>query len=152
MSNQFLYRGVSYSMHEKLKGQLTPKEVGIFNYTFHWGERGAKWNSGITWGSSERNAVIRHQLNQEGFPTAGVSTTPHCERALFYVRGRDGSSSGFVYKIDRNLFTKYGVKEYVVASFVKQPSIPEDDEVILVASDGGVLPPDIVVEIIEVDG
>jgi hypothetical protein len=65
---------------------------------------------------------------------------------------KDGISLGFVYKTDSSLFTKYCVKEYVVASYVKTAKHTRNDEVILVASDGGGVPPDIVVEVIEVDG
>jgi hypothetical protein len=94
--------------------------------------------------------VIRHQLNQEGFPTSGISTTPHLERAVVYARGKSGDSEGFVYKIDRTALTARGVDEFVVARFCS-PSIPEDDEVILVVQGGGAhLPQELIVEIIPV--
>jgi hypothetical protein len=89
-----------------------------------------------------------HQLDQEGYPTSGISTTPHFERACTYATY--GGVPGFVYKIDRQLLDGNGVKQWLVEQFVVQPSIPEDDEVILVANDFGALPDSIVVEIVPV--
>lgn len=146
----YLYRGVSVDLYNRQKGQLMPKKIEEFTYTFHWNEKGLKWNSGAKWGSSETNAVIRHQLNQESFPTSGVSTTPHFERTRIYAMGKNGLSAGYVYKIDRSLLLTYGVREFVVSQYTKEPSIPEDDEVILVASDFGALPESIVIEIIPI--
>ena len=48
-------------------------------------------------------------------------------------------SSGYVFKIDREALKNQGVVEFVVAQFCT-PSIPEDDEVILVVPDGAHLP------------
>jgi len=145
----YLYRGVSDSIHRKNNGRLVPKKIEPFRYGFHWGEEGLTWGSGATWGSSERNAVIRHQLNQEGFPTSGISTTPHFERAQFYAT-HGGKRAGYVYKIDRSLLDVHDVQEFIVSEFAKRSSVPEDDEVILVASDFGPLPEEIVVDVIPV--
>lgn len=146
----FLYRGVTAKFHDENKGRLMPKRMGRFEYTFHWDESGLKWDSGATWDSSEANAVIRHQLNQESFPTAGISTTPHLERARLYARGRDGRSPGYVYKVDRAKLASYGVGEFVVSHYAREPSIPEDDEVILVTPDSEALPEALVVAVIPV--
>lgn len=148
----YLYRGVSLDMHTRTNKHLKPKMVGSFRYTFHWNEPGAKWGNGSTWGESETNAVVRHQLNQEGFPTSGISTTPHFHRAEFYARGRSGVSDGVVYKIERKKCRELGVKVFVVADYVRSPSIPEDDEIILVAQDGEELPPEIIVQVIPISG
>lgn len=107
------------------------------------------WRSGVTWGSTPNNAVIRHQLHQEGFPTAGISTTPHFERAMFYTRGPSGTTGGYVFKIDRRAFALEGIEQFVVSEFCT-PSVPEDDEVILVVPNGQPLPVAVVVEVIEV--
>ena len=148
-SSCYLYRGVSKSFHEKLNGQLLPKTTSPFTYTFHFDE-GFHFDSGATFGASKENAVIRHQLEQSGFPTCGVSTTPHFDRARFYATSRNGV--GLVYQIDRTLLQEHGVREYVVAEYVRCPSVPEDNEVILVASDNGPIPHDIVIKIIPVEG
>ena len=141
---KYLYRGVSLEMHQKNGGQIVPKACGPFTYSFHWDEY--DWTSGVTWDESETNAVIRHQLRQEGFPTSGVSTTPHFERAKYYAthNGKDG----VIYKIDRDILAYHGVKEFPVAGFATSPSIPDDEEVILVASNDEALPSEIVIEII----
>jgi hypothetical protein len=132
----YLYRGVSARFHRDNGGLLKPKVTGAFTYNFHWGEAGAIWG-GITWGSSLHNA------------TSGISTTPHIERATVYARGKDGRSEGYVYKIDRPKLHQHGIQEFIVAHYCK-PSIPEDDEVILVAPEGLHLPPDLVIEMIPV--
>jgi hypothetical protein len=149
--SQFLYRGVSESFHIANNGLLKPKIQEEFTYGFHWDEPGATCDSGITWDSSPTNAVIRHQLNQEGFPTSGISTTPYLDRAIFYARGKDGKSSGYVFKILRSDLEINGITEFVVAQYCK-PSVPEDDEVILVVSEGLHLPLIVVVETIPIIG
>jgi len=148
-SSCYLYRGVSKSLHEKLNGQLLPKTTSPFTYTFHLDE-GLHLDNGANLDASEANAVIRHQLKQAGFPTCGVSTTPNFDRARFYATSRSGD--GFVYQIDRTLLQAHDVLEYVVAEYVRCPSVPEDNEVILVASDNGPIPHDIVIKIIPVEG
>ena len=102
-----------------------------------------------TLGNSVTNAVRRHELRQEGFPTSGISTTPLLDRARFYAT-QGGSVQGYVLKIDRSLLSRFTVTEYVVKEWVNNPSVPEDLEVILVAADFGPLPGDIVVEILQV--
>lgn len=145
----YLYRGVSTNIHKNNDGRLVPQRLEVFTYAFQYSETGLKYGSGVTYGSSETNAVIRHQLNQEGFPTSGVSTTPFFERARYYALGKD-TSTGYVYKIDRSLLQQHGVSEFVVSSFAKFPSVPEDHEVILVSSDFGELPSEIIIEVIAV--
>ncbi len=134
-------------MYLKVNGKLIPKSIGPFHYTFHFDEEGAKFDSGITFDSSAANAVIRHQIN--GFPTAGISTTPHFLRAKHYATS-GGVGLGRVFKIDRSLLNKYGVKEFVVTHYATWPCVPEDDEIILVAANYGALPDGIVVETIPV--
>jgi hypothetical protein len=148
----YLYRGVSEKYHQDSGGILKPKVVGAFTYNFHWGESGAYWDSGITWDSTPANAVIRHQFNQEGFPTSGISTTPHFERATIYARGKDGLSLGFIYKIARARLKEHDVREFIVADYAIYPSVPEDDEVILVIPNSQHLPEDLVIEIIPITG
>lgn len=146
---QFLYRGISVSHFDKAKGMLIPKICDPFVHTFHCGE-GTWCGCGATCGSSTENAVIRHQLKQAGFPTSGISTTPIFNRAKFYATHGGERVSGYIYKIDRNLLNIYSVAEYPVKDYVACPAIPEDEEVILVARDFGILPNEIVTEIISI--
>ena len=129
---------------------MKPKLQGQFTYQVHWDEPGITHDSGVTYDSSTANAVIRHQLNQAGFPTSGISTTPHLQRAIYYAQGEDRASSGYVFKINRDTLKQNGIDEYVVAQFCS-PSIPEDDEVILVLSDSSHLPSSVIVEVIPVN-
>jgi hypothetical protein len=146
---RFLYRGVNPDLYAITGGQLVPKDVGPFEYTFmHDGT--VKHDGSATFGPSEQNAVLRHELDQEGFPTSGISTTPHLVRASHYATAEGKYPKGHVFKIDRTLLLGAQVKEYVVAQWLPFPSAPEDDEVILVAHDCGPLPMVIVNDILEV--
>ena len=140
----FLYRGVSASLHEKLCGVLEPKERAAFAREPNWDR--ASWNDS-TWGESEQNGVVEHQLEQAGFPTSGISTTPNLQRAIFYATSGGSLSSGYVYVIDRDRLAEHHIRTYIVNELLGAPSVPEDDEVILLASDFGALPASVVVEV-----
>ena len=144
----FLYRGVSLEIHLKTEGKLIPKGLS-FKHPVRYGSQIAKYGSGITYGSSENNAVIGHQTNSDEFPTSGVSTTPHFERAKFYAN-KGKNVKGIVYKINRQKLAVYEVKEYIVTKYTTQPTVPEDDEVILVDKNSGPLPNEIIIYVIEV--
>jgi hypothetical protein len=145
----YLYRGVSRRSHIAGDG-LKTKASGAFEYAVRWGEPMAQWDSGVTWDMSEANAVIRHQWNQEGLPTSGISTTPHLHRAMIYACGKDGRQDGVVYRIERSTLLFHQVGEFVVSKYSPWPSVPEDEEVILVPRHGNVLPPELVLEVISV--
>lgn len=146
---RYLYRGVSEEHYQKLGGRLIPKAQTPFEYCFVAGD-GIRAGDGAVAGVATRNAVIRHQLRQAGFPTSGVSTTPHVERARFYATSGGRHPSGYVYKIDRELLNVHGVYEFVVSEHTPNPSVPEDEEIILIASDHRELPSSIVVEVLPV--
>jgi len=100
-------------------------------------------------GEQEEYAVRQHQWQQNGFPTSGVSTTPHFERAKYY-----GKKQKTIVKINRNLLSLHGIKEYIVKDWLKKYpgdiAVPEDDEVILVYEKGGNFPTEIIEEIIKI--
>ncbi len=146
---KYLYRGVSECMHNRNWGRLIPKKSSEFKYTFRLSDD-VHLDNGAELGNSPDNAVIRHQLRQEGFPTSGISTTPFFERAKFYATVC-GKYPGYIYKIERAILASNGVKEFFVADYTDSPSIPEDHEVVLVAKDFGVLPDTIITEIIPVN-
>jgi hypothetical protein len=143
--NGHLYRGVSEEMHQRLGGVLQPKVNRPFVAEPEFGR--AEYGNAY-WGENEANAVIEHQQHQAGFPTSGVSTTPHLERAQFYATAGGHHPRGYVYVIDRARLAQLGVKEFVVNEIVPMPSIPEDSEVILVAADLGPLPAESVIEVV----
>jgi len=99
-------------------------------------------------GKTEEYAVRQHIQRQQKElpPSVGISTTPHFERAKNY------NTNGVIVKINRSLFNKYGIKEYVVkeylGKFLEDIALPEDDEVILVKEGGGDFPKKIIKEVI----
>ena len=121
-ADRFLYRGVNRDLYQSTGG-LVPRGFGPFEYTF-LADGTITADGSATAGPSEQNAVLRHELRQEGFPTAGISTTPSLERARIYATGDGRYVSGYVLKIDRTLLPKMGVKEYVVAEWIPYPSVP----------------------------
>lgn len=143
----FLYRGVNPDLHNELNGVLRPKTCRPFVASPEWGR--AEWGNAF-WGESQENAVIEHQQHQAGFPTSGVSTTPHLARAIFYATHGGKYRRAYVYVIDRSQCKGLAVSEFVVNDIVPSPSVVEDDEVILVASDFGALPTALLVEVREV--
>lgn len=140
-----LYRGVSTEMYEAQGGELRPKQFVPFTRAPEFGRD--EWNN-CFWGDSSLNAVVEHQRHQAGYPTSGVSTTLHLERARFYATRGGEFLAGYIYVIDRNLCHSCGVTLYVVNDIVPQPSIVEDDEVILVAQDFGVIPFGVVIDVV----
>lgn len=153
MNKKYLYRGVSKSQYAKESKGLEPKKVGPFIYVFSCGEiidsgngRVFSCGDGILCGENIENAILRHQIDQKaGFPTSGISTTPHYARAKFYAT-HNYTTSGYVLIIDREVLIINGITEYIVSEYVAKPSVPEDDEIILVAKDGGILPISIILD------
>jgi hypothetical protein len=145
---RYLYRGVNKALHAATNGKLLPKKIGTpFKRHVYYGEE-VYYSDGSTYGESEANTVIMHQRNSSKYPSSGVSTTPILDNAKSYAT--HNNQYGFIYKLDRHLFEKYGVTEYDVANYARALAIPEDKEIILVTSDNGALPDEIIVEIYEV--
>ena len=142
-----LYRGIHESKFRDVLSALTPKQRKPFLKAASWDV--AEWDTS-SWNASEANAVIEHQHAQAGLPTSGLSTTPHFARARFYAIGRCQSGCGFVLVIDPAKAAELGVSCYVVNDVVRNPAIPEDDEIILVARDFGPLPEQLVYEVVKV--
>jgi hypothetical protein len=100
---------------------------------------------------SPEEAVLRqHQWRQRGFPSRGVSTTPHLDRARRYAE------AGVIVELDRRLFERNWVREFsvneVLARFPADIAAPEDDEVILVCELEGAFPSEIVKRVIRLEG
>ncbi len=139
-----LYRGVNPDLHTLHDGKMKPKDRLPFARPPEWGR--AAWGKAYR-GMTDFNAVIEHQLDQAGYPTSGISTTPHLDRAIWYATHNGNYPEGYVYVIDRSACRHHGVAEYIVNEIVPYPSVPGDEEVILVSPDYGTLPPEILVEI-----
>lgn len=148
---KYLYRGVSVELHKKLHGKLVPKMLNSnFATVACMGDPHAILGAGIIMGESELNTVVLHQWEQAGLPTSGVSFTPYLERARFYAKNGKDRGKGFIYKVDMSLLDSNNVKWYSVNKLVPNPSIPEDDEYILVGFGGGEIPMEVVVSISEI--
>ncbi len=147
---QYLYRGVNPDLYRSTGGKLRPKACSEdFKRPVYYGEE-VYYGDGTVYGESERNAVIMHQRDSSKYRTSGVSTTPIYENAVRYATHNGKHPSGYVYKIDTTLLEAHGVKAYSVDQHAVKPAIPEDQEVILVASDFGALPDEIIVEVVAV--
>ena len=148
---RYLYRGVNLNLYQATGGKLIPKESGKpFKCFVYHGEE-IYYGGGNTYRESETNAVIMHQIDSTRYPSSGISTTPVFENAKLYATYYKGKyASGYVYKIDTNQLEVARVKAYPVDNHAVQPALPDDKEVILVAEDYGVLPNEIIVDIIEV--
>jgi hypothetical protein len=69
------------------------------------------------------------------------------ERAIYYATHDGKYSFGYVYVIDETKCQSHKISVYKVKDIVPIPSVPEDDEVVLVASDFGELPRELIIEI-----
>jgi hypothetical protein len=151
---KYLYRGVNAEMHQASDGRLIPKASGKeFRQPIYYGstgdpEKDSYYRDGSTHGASGTNSVIKHQRNSSKNPTSGISTTPILDNAKKYAT--HNGTNGFVYKIDTALLSAHGVTAHEVAAHATQPAIPGNEEIILVAADYGPLPPEIVVELMDV--
>jgi hypothetical protein len=140
-----LYRGVNAVMHDALNAELRPKQFAPFTRAPEFGRD--EWGN-CFWGDSSLNAVVEHQRHQAGYPTSGVSTTPHFERARYYATEGGTNQGGYIYVINPDLCRAHGVTLYAVNDLVPQPFVVEDNEVILVAQDFGVIPSVVVVNVV----
>jgi hypothetical protein len=146
----YLYRGENSHLYQANEGNLVPKakENPFCQHIYFGGD--SYFGDGSTFGKSSANAVIQHQRDSSKNPTSGVSTTPHLENAKRYATQKGEHKVGYVFCIDTALLADYGVSMHSVAAYATAPSIPGDEEVILVARDFGTLPSGIIVEVFEV--
>lgn len=138
-----LYRGVNPEMHERNQGLIVPKGEAASWLLFHGGS--AHYGDGSTYGRSAANAVVRHQEDSSKYRTAWMSFTPHEQVAAGYAL-YGGRLSGLIYVVDTNLLEAHGVVALRVADIATWPTKPEDEEIVLRASNGGALPREVVVE------
>src|SRR5450759_3221633 len=107
--DDLLYRGVNPELYAKLNGELRPKQTTPFVSQHVWGTH--SWGSNY-WGESAKNAVIDHQLDQAGYPTSGVSMTPHLHRAIAYATHDGRYSEGYIFVVERSRCARFGAVSY----------------------------------------
>jgi hypothetical protein len=145
---EYLYRGVNVKLHNELNGELRPKKIGKdFSSIVQFGEKHAVFGNGIQFGDSVINEIIKHQWEQLGLKTSGVSTTPYYDRAKIYALSDTETDEGYVYKISCKKLKALGINHYRVSNFVTNPSVKEDDEYILVNKNYETIPKDIIVSV-----
>ena len=149
----YLYRGFARGRSEETAAGLRPKQTGqSFEYVFKVGEiidgstgEVLRVGAGAVVGSSDVNAVVRHQSDPDlGWRDCGMSTTPHVARAEYYATAGHTGQPGSVVVIDTSLLEQHNVRWYRVRDYVRDPSLPKDDEYILVSEDDAELPEAIV--------
>lgn len=149
-NDSYLFRGINQKMYQNSGGVLYPKLMNYpFTYVFK-ADGSIIANGSAIAGPSIQNAVLGHQINSKKFPTSGISTTPIFDRAKYYATNGGRFSLGYVFKLDRKLFERFGIEEYIVSEWVENPNKPEDEEVILVSESLKELPSQVIVKIMEV--
>ncbi len=108
---RYLYRGENSQLYKQNEGKLIPKSTEAFLYAFRYGNSERKYGSGGSYGMSPANAVLGHQMDSRKYPTSGISTSPHFERAFYYATKDGEFETGYIFKIDRELLECNGVKE-----------------------------------------
>jgi hypothetical protein len=97
----------------------------------------------FTLGERPEHAVRAHQWDGL-YPTSGVSTTPHFQRAEYYAQHHRT-----IAKIALERLATFGIQMFRVSDYVDSSLIvaPQDDEVILVYPDAECFPKEIIAEI-----
>ena len=138
-----LYRGVCQANDECNEGKLKPK--GSKSEVAPRCDGKWKLNGKLKIGETENNAARAHQIESGLYGGCFVSFT-RCKSVAEHYATTDHSknerSPGYVYVIDEDLLSKYGV----TAIEFSDPEHPDNKEVSLRAKDGGNLPPEIIIE------
>lgn len=135
----YLYRGISLIEDNENGEQLLPKGEHSSTYV-HFGQQGACFGSGYSFGSSEGNAVRAHQV--EGGMNGGcyISTTMCFDVARKFATSGH-VANGYVYTLDSSLFSEYGVVSIVLPGSDKTGEY----EVSIRAKDNGAIPRDVII-------
>jgi len=146
-----IYRGINDEMFSIIseKKVIHPKAHEFSIIFSHDGS--ISYDGSATYGKSERNAVVGHQIDSSVFKTSGISTTPHIERAKYYALNNNRYNKGYILEFDTN---KLDLNEYeliVVSEIVKSPKIPDDSEIILRRFDNNSIPYKQITNVIEID-
>ena len=146
---EYLYRGICEDEYLADGRVIRPYQLGPFESGVNFDD-GHCLDEGLTFDSSIHNSVIKHQKDSRRYPTSGISTTPVFDRAEYYALAGGKKRKGYVLKIDRSLLASFSVQEFVVSDYVPSPKHPEDLEVILYYENGGALPTEVLVDVVEV--
>ncbi|KUM54037.1 MULTISPECIES: hypothetical protein [Rheinheimera] len=133
-----LYRGVSAELDALNQGILKPYGNTVSS-SVDFGQEGAAFRAGYTWGESLENGVLAHQVDS-GMKNLGfISTSTSFEVARHFAT-RGNTCDGYMYTLDVEKFQGAGVK--IVES--EHSPYPDENEISIYAEDGGCIP-DIVI-------
>ena len=135
----YLYRGVSVLDDNENNGRLLPKGENS-STPVYFGQQGACFRAGYTFGSSEGNAVRAHQVETSMNNGCYISTT-RCKNVARKFATIDGLVDGYIYTLNPSLFSEYGVVSH---------TLPNSDdtgeyEVSIRAKDNGPIPIEVVI-------
>jgi hypothetical protein len=148
----YLYRGVNRELYEMLSGKLSPRKMNKpFSSVAQYGDIHVQYGSGLQYGNSVINEVIKHQFKQLGISTSGISTTPYFDRALYYALSNGKNNEGYIYKISIEKLGNANVRIIRISDLNIKASVPEDDEHIIIAKDFGCIPSEVIDEILFVN-
>ena len=135
-----LYRGVNKDMHVHTGGQLVPHGSESVMSTYLHADTMLGPNTVFDF--SEANAASAHESGC--YNTCFVSVTRSWEVARSFATQVCGfPCEGFVYYLDDSLFDALGIR-------VIEPTerrYPDDQEVMIVAADGGNIPSEVIVRV-----
>ncbi len=100
-------------------------------------------------GERPEHAVRAQQWEREDrYPTSGVSTTPHRQRAEYYAQNHRTIAIIAVERLAASGIQMWRVSEHIHPSLIFKP---EDDEIILVCPDAECFPKEIIADIFELE-
>lgn len=145
-----LYRGVNSKMFDEIKDYkfIQPKSYEFGIVFQHDGT--IKHDGSATYGKSEKNAILGHQIDSSKFKTSGISTTPFINRAREYALHSGKFNKGYILSFDTHKLDTNEYEVLVVSTRVIFPTKPEDDERILIRKDNANIPFEIVCKVLEI--
>jgi hypothetical protein len=134
-----LYRGISLYDDLKNEGRIRPKGSSpIADVCF--GQPGAQFGEGYSFGESIGNAVRAHQVDSDMKGTCYISTSKRKDVATKFATSSN-TEDGYVYTLDRDKFAHFGVTEHELAGSGNSYEF----EITIKSNDSGDIPEGIIV-------
>ena len=108
----YLYRGVSEIDDKENDGKLLPKGKDP-SVPVYFGQKGACFGGGYTFGSSEGNAVRAHQV-ETGMNNGCYISTSSCKNVARRFATIGNLVDEYIYTLDSTLFSEYGVISHIL--------------------------------------
>lgn len=127
----YLYRGINVQQYQSLIRTCTLQPQGHEFALVIYHDGTFKHDGSFTFGKSQQNAVAAHQTNSNIHKTSGISTTPHLHRAIYYALNGYQNSIGYILSFNRYKLIENKIELFIVKDYVPNPTIAENDEVII---------------------